>query len=542
MEELSEKLIEETVLYCQKRLNNAADAEDLAQEILLEALKALRNGRQIDSFYSWYWKMAHNRYAMFLSLRNNRPVTLESCGGLAAPDAVEEPVVSKEEISRLNFAVSRLAKLYREIVILYYLRGYPVGKIAKQLGVPEGTVKRRLFSARNKLKEKLGMMNATIGKMAYAPASLDFSGGYACVKALNELKNLLAQQMVILCRKEPQTLNALADTVGVAPVYLEPELQRLVELKLLKKAPSGGYLTDFCVFPQQLYYNARGVASRAFAKYNVGRELTDALLSIRDEILSYDFYGRKFDYNYLMWFLIVYACDRFGREANRRYTEKYGSRVPENKDRKFRVTGQFTLSGEDVDGSCTLIDGRSKIMSWSNLHNYFVTPEYGKVEYINDFESQPFKDRDEWIEANNVSLVIRLAGNPDSPLTKTEEEMAAGLIAKGILSRTKTGLAVELPVFREKIWDEIENRIGKAVAPLAEKYEREITEGVEKILLPCIRKDLLENFVYWDMRMFLQPTCYVYYYAFQEAKILPEPADFSRSAAGLWITLHESNV
>lgn len=50
---INEEFIEVTYLYCYKRLVNKEDAKDLAQEILLEGIKAIKNNMPIVSFYSW---------------------------------------------------------------------------------------------------------------------------------------------------------------------------------------------------------------------------------------------------------------------------------------------------------------------------------------------------------------------------------------------------------------------------------------------------------------------------------------------------------
>ena len=60
----TEELIETTYLYCYKRLNDSEDAKELAQDILTEAYAAVKTGRRIDSFYSWYWKLEYNRYCL----------------------------------------------------------------------------------------------------------------------------------------------------------------------------------------------------------------------------------------------------------------------------------------------------------------------------------------------------------------------------------------------------------------------------------------------------------------------------------------------
>lgn len=64
-EQISDELIEATWLFCRKQLIRAEDAEDAAQEILCEALRAIRSGREIDRFYGWYWAMRGGRLRSF---------------------------------------------------------------------------------------------------------------------------------------------------------------------------------------------------------------------------------------------------------------------------------------------------------------------------------------------------------------------------------------------------------------------------------------------------------------------------------------------
>jgi len=154
-EELDE-LIEKVYLYSYKRLRNKPDAEDLAQDILTEALTELRKGREIHSFYSWFWTLAHNRFCAFLSKKNKTPHTIsieEVCD--TANISVDDALLMQEEISELHYAISRLSAQHREMVEMFYVREMKISEIACALNIPEGTVKRRLFDMKNNLKSKI---------------------------------------------------------------------------------------------------------------------------------------------------------------------------------------------------------------------------------------------------------------------------------------------------------------------------------------------------------------------------------------------------
>jgi DNA-directed RNA polymerase specialized sigma24 family protein len=63
------KYIEPVFLFCVKRLNNRQDAEDLASEIMVHILNGVKK-YHIDSLEKWVWRIAHNRYARFINMRN----------------------------------------------------------------------------------------------------------------------------------------------------------------------------------------------------------------------------------------------------------------------------------------------------------------------------------------------------------------------------------------------------------------------------------------------------------------------------------------
>ena len=153
---LTDELIQNTFLYCVKRLHNTAEAEDLSQDILTEALSSYRKNKDnIISPYSWYWKLAHHRYCLYLRRKQYGAVSLEEMGGSLPADLpdLSEGMIAKEELSALNLSLSRLSAIHRETIIRYYLREQAVKQIAEELGIPEGTIKRRLFDAKEQIRE-----------------------------------------------------------------------------------------------------------------------------------------------------------------------------------------------------------------------------------------------------------------------------------------------------------------------------------------------------------------------------------------------------
>lgn len=67
---INSELIENTYLFCFKRVSDSEAAKDLAQDILCTALTAVNKRKDIKDFHSWYWRMARNKYADHIRRKN----------------------------------------------------------------------------------------------------------------------------------------------------------------------------------------------------------------------------------------------------------------------------------------------------------------------------------------------------------------------------------------------------------------------------------------------------------------------------------------
>ncbi len=533
-EPINSRLIENTYLFCFKRVSDSEAAKDLAQDILCTALTAVQKEKDIKDFHGWYWRMARNKYADYLRRKKDPALPLESLGG-AVSDFSDpaETIIAEEELSALNYSLSRLAAVQREIVIRFYLKEQTVERIARELDMPSGTVKYRLSEARKSIKERLDNMN-NYGKSSYAPADVTWFCGFSCMEASKTMRNNIARQAMVICRSEPMDINSIADEIGVAPVYLEPVLEKMEKESIVRKQGKSRYIANHCVFPMQAYHDAGYEAYKVFRDGDYPQKITERLLDLKDEITSLPFYGNDFDYSYLMWILYVYAADKFGIIGREKYLRKYGDKYPDEEERSYRMTVMFTLPDENINWHDI------KTMSWSNLHQSFDTPNI--LEYVNDFECRPFPDeRDSWVNATNITLLEALTENPQKLLNNCEEEQAAKFIEHGLLKKYDGGLKVMLPLINRDVFDIITTLIENAVRKDAEEFSDCVGERVEKILLPYVRKDLMSNFIHWDMRMFFQPTGYLFYYGAEEEDVLYKPEDYEHSAVGLFITRYYRN-
>lgn len=533
---ISEELIENTYLFCRKRIQDSEAAKDLSQDIILCAIAAIRSGKSFTDFYGWYWKMARNKYADYLTARKNLPVELNMGVASDIPEPIEA-LISEEEISALNYSLSRLSSINRETVIRYYLKEQTVEEIARALNIPVGTVKRRLFDVRKNVKERIVNMNNSIGKSAYAPANVNYFFGYNCAGAEKVISQKIAEQIAVIARSEPKTVNQISDEMGVAPVYVEDIVRQMVNHSLLKESGKGRYATNFCVFPQNVYAKAESEMNRIFFEREFPKRITEMLYDLKDEITALSFYGKDFDYSYLLWLLYVAAGYEMGELSAKAIIESRYPMIKDEAERSYRITAMYLTPEETAEGY------PYKGIGWSNIGQGFLTSGYGSVMFYNLFDAYPFVEKNggrlnrcKWINGGNVSLLIALSENPSMELNANEQELAAVFIEHGLVKKTENGLKVLIPIMSDDTYAEIGKIIHKNIKPLAEEYGREAGGAFIDALLPYVRKDLISNFLYWDVKVRMQELPALFYYGIEQGKSLKLPQDYTRSAAGLLLT------
>jgi RNA polymerase sigma-70 factor (ECF subfamily) len=137
-------------------LRNRQDAEDAAQDAFTRAFRRFRQLRNRDRFRAWLVRMTW-RLALDLKRGAGRRLRREdavACSPRPAND-VETEAIATEQSLRLWRAIDALPDKLRMVIVLAAIEGHRIQDVAALLGVPEGTVKSRLFEARRKLQELL---------------------------------------------------------------------------------------------------------------------------------------------------------------------------------------------------------------------------------------------------------------------------------------------------------------------------------------------------------------------------------------------------
>lgn len=133
-------------------LANREEAEDATQTAFLKAYQALATCDRKRRFFSWIYRILVNECLNVLRAR--RPVEALA-EGLRAPEPDDDPVETFETRRRIRQALLGLPDAQRDVILLRHFADLRYDQIAATLGVPEKTVKSRLFSARQRLCELL---------------------------------------------------------------------------------------------------------------------------------------------------------------------------------------------------------------------------------------------------------------------------------------------------------------------------------------------------------------------------------------------------
>ena len=136
-------------------LGNEADAGDATQETFVAAWKGLPKLRDDRRFDAWLQRLSINSARMVLRGRRRRHVRELAAKGIASERAPSVRPDLDDGIA-LMVALAHLPADQRALLALHHLEGHPIEAIAEILEVPPGTVKSRLFAARNALRLLLG--------------------------------------------------------------------------------------------------------------------------------------------------------------------------------------------------------------------------------------------------------------------------------------------------------------------------------------------------------------------------------------------------
>lgn len=149
-------------------IRDAAEVEDVAQETFIKAYRALPSFRGESSFYTWLYRIGINTAKNFLISQGRRAPTMTSAGfdiedaenfeegsQLREMNTPESELMSKQIAETVNQTLQELPEELRKAITLREIEGISYEEIATIMNCPIGTVRSRIFRAREIIAEKL---------------------------------------------------------------------------------------------------------------------------------------------------------------------------------------------------------------------------------------------------------------------------------------------------------------------------------------------------------------------------------------------------
>lgn len=148
--------------YVLRQISNEAQAEEIVSDTLYEVWKAPERFRGDSQFSTWLIGIARNKVLM--AWRSRKPDAMhDDLDDVAETLAADEPgafelLAQAQRSEGVRHCMGKLSSEHRECIHLVFYEGMSVSDVAKTQQCPEGTVKTRLFHARQKLKNCLRLM------------------------------------------------------------------------------------------------------------------------------------------------------------------------------------------------------------------------------------------------------------------------------------------------------------------------------------------------------------------------------------------------
>ena len=135
--------------YAIRNTGDYQGAEDVAQEVWISMLKGYQQIRNFRKIGTWLLGVTHNKSVDWIK-KNPKPINQQPGENIESPNENKE-----EQINRMRQALTQLNMDQQNVLSLFYLEGFTLHEIADILDISIGTVKSRLFYARESLKKQI---------------------------------------------------------------------------------------------------------------------------------------------------------------------------------------------------------------------------------------------------------------------------------------------------------------------------------------------------------------------------------------------------
>lgn len=235
----------------EKRYSDCPDVDGLVQDALTALFLKKQKGETVEHPKGFLSAVLKNKYNTWLR-QKYKGVSVEYTDGVTTMSdrafaEREEAERKTEEYEAVRREIGRLIRIYREVTVRHYVHGQSVDQIAKELGIPRGTVLSRLSKARDQIKEGLENMEK-YSEISYEPKTVSvgiWGGSGLHDEPFSLVRSDIEANVLVLAYENPVSIHGIADTMGMPCTYLEPIIDNLVNGELMGRT-SGGLVYTRC--------------------------------------------------------------------------------------------------------------------------------------------------------------------------------------------------------------------------------------------------------------------------------------------------------
>ncbi len=374
-------LIDKLFGFCYARTNDSYEAEELCSDIIYALVKAANSNGEIENVYPFIWKVARNVYADFSNNRRKHADAVyegdseEILLGVAQEDTSDD---TAELLTSVYRRIAFLTKAYREVMIMFYIDGLSTAQIAKAQGTSEGTIRQRLFSARQKIKMEVKEMEETYNK----PVALDKidyviwgTGSPAWGDPRNVCTRMFSNHIVWLCHNKPMSASEIAEELNVPTIYVEEELEILCKGEngmygFLRRLENGKYALNFILLDKDVFEKANAIYTEHLPK--ICETISNFIEEHKAGYLAFPYLNKKVDINLILWQQISHIANAFAYCVECALKKNHFADV-EKPDRPFSVYG-YVDNGMYYGGGMDSVSAQN-VCGFSDilLRNIYIT-------------------------------------------------------------------------------------------------------------------------------------------------------------------------
>lgn len=481
---IDDGLLEKLFGFCYARTNDSYEAQELCSDVVFALVKAANTDGEILDLYSFIWRVAKNVYADFSkNKRKNADIFYEEYADdvLSAIAEEEDDDSSSELLDAVYKRIAFLTKAYRDVMILYYIDGLSIAEIAETQNIGEGTVRQRLFSARQKVKDEVKDMSDTYNR-PLALDEIDYiiwgEGNPSWDDPRNICTRLFSKHIMWLCREKAMTAREIAEKLNVPTVYVEEELEILTKGKkggygLLRRNDNGKYAINFILLDKATIDKAQDLYMEQLTK--ISNIVSEFIEEHKKEYLAFPYLNKKVDLNLVLWQQIYTITKAFSDNVEKCLYKYYF------KDTK-RIERPFSIFGF-VD------NGKKYGVGWDAVNAENVCG-FSKIRLDNIYAEsikQHFDCGYNISQASPLQIALRaIVGLRISELTEKEKEHAAKAIESGYVYREGDILYTKVLVNSM----ESNDKLFEISSRLNEGYFEEEAQLVAEKLVKIIKKNV----------------------------------------------------